>query len=187
MTTRPVHSGKIQTPVRILTDETGATAVEFGVVAVPFLLILIGLLEMGLMFAAGAVLQGGTQEAGRMVRTGQIQSAGDPEAAFRDALCNHVDTLIDCNDLTYEVIELGEAGFQGASAVEPVINEDGVMQPRPFDPGTEDSVVLVRAAYLYPIKTPLFAALLADSAGNRKLFMSTVVIRNEPYAFTEGS
>lgn len=187
MCIRRARQGAHPLLARSWTDETGTTAVEFGIVAIPFILILVGLLEMGLMFAAGTVLEGGTQEAGRMVRTGQIQAAGDPEAAFRAALCDHVDTFMNCDDLTYEVIELGDAGFHGASAVEPVIDEDGVMHPRPFDPGEENSVVLIRAAYLYPIKTPLFAHLLADSAGNRKLFLSTVVIRNEPYAFTEGS
>jgi len=167
-------------------DETGATAVEFSLVAIPFMFMLIGLIEMGLMFAAGAVLHGGTADAGRLVRTGQIQAAADPEAAFEQALCDHVSALMACADITYEVVNLGEEGFQGASAVAPVINDDGDMQPRPFDAGEQNTVTLIRASYRYPIKTPIFAPLLSDTPDNKKLFMSTIVIRNEPYAFDEG-
>jgi Flp pilus assembly pilin Flp len=169
------------------TDENGATAVEFGLIGVPFLILLIGLLEMCIMFAVGASLHGGTAVSGRLIRTGQIQAAADPQIAFEEALCEHVNILMPCGELTYEVINIGDEGFRGASVLEPDIDDDGEMNPRGFDPGKQNEVILIRAAYRYPIKTPMFAPLLSDSAGNTKLFMSTVVLQNEPYAFdTEG-
>lgn len=166
-------------------DENGASAVEFALIAIPFIYLLAGILEMCLMFAAGAILHGGTGEAGRLIRTGQIQSTADPQAAFEEALCDHVGIFLDCEAIVYEAIHLDEEGFAGASVVEPDINDDGEMQPREFDPGEENSVILIRAAYNYPIMTPLFADFLSDAPNNTKLFISTLVLKNEPYKFTE--
>lgn len=166
--------------------DDGATAVEFGLLAIPFIYMLVGILEICMMFAAGAVLEGGTGAAGRLVRTGQVQAEADPEGAFRDALCDHVNILMDCDDLLYEVIDLGAGGFGGASVIEPDINEDGEMNPREFDPGDDESVVLIRAAYYYPILSPIFADLMSDAPNNTKLFISTIVIQNEPYQYQDG-
>lgn len=174
-----------QTTKSFIKKDDGSTAVEFVLIAIPFTYLLVGILEMCLMFAGGAILHGGTADSGRMIRTGQVQAAADPQSAFEDALCDHVSLVINCNELVYEVVNLGEDGMQTASAVEPILDEDGNMQPREFDPGQQDTVTLVRVAYRYPIKTPMFAEFLSDTPDNKKLFMSTVVIKNEPYQFIE--
>lgn len=169
-------------------NDNGATAVEFAFFAIPFVFLLIGMVEVGMMSTAGTLLQGGTDNAGRLIRTGQIQEAGDPEAAFRDALCDEVHLLINCDNLVYEVIKIDDDdGFSGAAAnivlLQPALDEDGNLEGQGFDPGAENSLVLVRAAYRYPLMTPFVAPFLGDERDGKRLLLATTIIQNEPYEF----
>ena len=166
-----------------ITDERGVTGIEFAFVALPIAIMLIGMAEMSLMFAAGSALHGATEVAARQIRTGAVQTSGDPQQTFDNLLCEHVDTYISCEELMYEVIDMPDGSFSTASNYQPDFDEEGELQAVGFSPGVENDVVLIRVAYRYPIKTPLFQPLLSDLPGNRKLLMTTVVLQNEPYNF----
>lgn len=162
-------------------NKKGSTAVEFSLVAIPFIFLLIGIVETSLMFAGSSILQGATQQAARMIRTGQVQQSGeDPEEMFREVLCEHADTLLDCTRIQYEVITM-EGGFTDFSEFPPEFNEDGDLEGRGFTPGGVNDVVLIRAIYRYPLMTPIMGNLMADGPDNTKLMISTVVMENEPY------
>ncbi len=162
----------------------GATAVEFALVAVPLMYLLIGIIEMSLMFAGMSILHGATNEGARMVRTGQVQTTtGDPEDLFRSAVCAHADTLLSCNRLQYEVVHI--PNFANVESYAPQINENGDFVPRPFDPGGVNDTVLIRTYYRYPLLTPLIGHLLADGPDNTRIMMSTIVLQTEPYALED--
>src|SRR3546814_9108371 len=52
-----------------LRDERGSALIEFALIAPPFFLLLIGTLEVSMMFFASAVLEGATKEAARQIRS----------------------------------------------------------------------------------------------------------------------
>ncbi len=54
----------------------GATAVEFALVAAPFIALLMALVQTGLVFFAERVLDETVEEASRIIMTGQAQSGG---------------------------------------------------------------------------------------------------------------
>ena len=54
-------------------NEDGTAAIEFGIVALPFLMFVIGLLGLGLYFLAGTQLEYGVEAAARKVRTGEAK------------------------------------------------------------------------------------------------------------------
>src|ERR1700689_5481534 len=60
----------------------GATAVEFALVAAPFLALLVGILQSALVFFASRVLDEVTEEASRNLMTGQAQQGGVTQANF---------------------------------------------------------------------------------------------------------
>ena len=71
--------------------------------------LLIGTIEMSLMFAASANLHSATNDASRLIRTGQAQqSGGDAEDVFANKLCEGVNVILDCSKLQYEVIAMGD-------------------------------------------------------------------------------
>ncbi|HAJ89575.1 MAG TPA: pilus assembly protein [Rhodospirillaceae bacterium] len=160
--------------------EDAATAVEFALVAFPFFYLLVGIIELSIMFAAMSTLDAATNDAARLIRTGQVQQTnGDPRQMFEDVLCGKVKGFIPCNAIQYEVITMD--GFSDFASYPASFDEDGNLQSAGFDPGSVDDVVLIRAAYRYPLLTPLLGAAFADSPHNSKLMITTVVLETEPY------
>lgn len=170
-------------------EDDGVTAIEFGIFAVPFLLLIMGILEIGIMFGAATVLNGATEDAARQIRTGQAQTSGDAEGTFRTLLCGNLYALIDCNTLNYHVVKLDDdEDFQSA-----IVNPD-IMPPvydleeptsfttTGFDAGEQNDRVIIRVSYEYPLYTPLAGPFFSNTPeGNRHLLISTVIIQNEPY------
>ncbi len=158
----------------------GVTAVEFSMVGVPFVLMTIGIIEMALMFTSQSVLQEATFTASRLIRTGQLQSApgGNQEQMFRDAVCGFASILIPCAKIQFQVTEV--PSFSDATDEPPTFDEDGNLEDTGFDPGAENSIIVVRVVYNYPIRTPLMRPILATRGDNRTM-MSTIVLQTEPY------
>lgn len=167
--------------------EDGVAAVEFALIATPFFLILIGILEVAMFFAAGTVLEGGAAAASRLIRTGQLQAEADPEAAFRSALCDHVSAMIPCQRLQYEVIMMEEGTFGAAADYEPEFDDDGNLVPSAFSMGGASDVILVRTVYRYTFLTPFLGGIITGNANrNWSVHMATAVIKAEPYDYEGG-
>ena len=62
-------------------DESGVTAVEFALVGLPFLIMVIGIIEMSLMFTSQSLLEASTSQAARQIRTGAVQQGGGEDAS----------------------------------------------------------------------------------------------------------
>jgi len=165
-------------------NDRGVVAVEFAMIALPFFVLLFGMIEMALAYTASYMLEGGVVEAARLLRTGEATDSGDAESAFRTKLCDQVGTLIPCGDIVYESIPLD--GFSSAADAPPQYDENGNLVSQGFNAGSSDSVVMVRAFYRYYFMTPFIADLIGDSSGSSIAMMSTAVIRNEPYSFNGG-
>lgn len=164
--------------------EDAATAVEFALVAFPFIYLLVGIVELSLMFAAMSTLDAATNDAARLIRTGQVQQTnGDPQEMFEDLLCSKINVFLSCSGVQYEVITMN--GFSDFASYPASFDEDGNLQSSGFDPGSVDDVVLIRAAYRYPLLTPLLGAAFADGPNNTKLMVTTVVLETEPYDVRE--
>jgi Flp pilus assembly protein TadG len=156
----------------------GAAAVEFAMIAFPFIFLTIGIIELSVMFLTQSVLHDATFSASRMIRTGQLQMAGGSQETFEDEVCNTASIIIPCNELQYQVQAL--PSFSDAEDIPPEFDDEGKLQNTGFDPGEENDVVLIRVAYNYPVKTPLMQPILANNGATRVMF-STIVLRTEPY------
>ena len=94
-------------------SETGATAVEFALVAGPFFLVLGVIIETGLMLFSEYSLQTAVQDSGRLIRTGQAQNSGFSVATFKAAICGTAGVLMDCdNKVTVYVNHSGQTFAQ---------------------------------------------------------------------------
>lgn len=165
-------------------NDRGAAAIEFSVLAVPFIILLTGIVETTLFFATGVVLEGATNSAARTIRTGQVQAAANPVNEFEDVLCGQVSLMISCQNLQYEVMTIPDNSFLNVAALGPVFDEDGNLVPRGFSTGGSSDAVLVRVVYRHEFLTPLLGSIMTDDPDVPLMtLMSTVVIRNEPYRF----
>ena len=157
----------------------GATAIEFSLLFMPYLLISLGIMELSLMFLSASLVEGATDAAARLIKTGKVQqTTGDPQQMFRDALCEFATVLVDCNEMVIEVTNIDSYGDFSP----PVYDGNGDLIPQGFDPGGSNSKVVIRVAYRYEMITPIVGPLL-NGPGGSTLFMSTIVMQSEPYEF----
>ena len=164
----------------------GTTAVEFALVGIPFVLMIVGTLEMSLMFTAQALLHESTFTAARLIRTGQIQTGEveGGETAFREAVCDFAALMIPCDRIQFQVQQV--PSFGDAQDLPPAeYDEDGNLEDQGFDPGSVSEIVLIRVAYNYPVITPFMQPFLAESGKSTRTMLSTIILQNEPYEFEE--
>lgn len=160
---------------------SGVAAVEFSLIGLPFILMTLSVVEMAIVFTSQSVLQNATFSAARLIRTGQLQQGqrGDPEQAFREAVCDFAELAIRCDNIQFSVSRLDD--FSDADDLQPEFDEDGNLENTEFEPGAENDVVLIRVVYNYAITTPIMQQVLSDVGGNRRSLMSTIILQTEPY------
>lgn len=164
-------------------NEEGSTAVEFAIVGIPFIFMIIGIIEMALMFTTHSLLESSLSQAGRQIRTGAVQ-LGAGQDFFRDTLCENAALLIPCAQLQYQVVAL-EDFSDAADFPDAEFDEEGNLEDQQFDPGGVSDVVMIRVAYRYPIKTPLMQPLLTNNGDFSRILLSTMVLQSEPYEFED--
>lgn len=168
-------------PVRLATRfaraERGATAVEFALVSIPFLLLVMAMIELGLVFLVSLTLENAIIDAGRTIRTGEAQGAKITAADFKTAVCAKMNWLGDrcAGALSLDVRTYADFASVSAS------NASGtVPDPVSWDPGKAGSIVLVRGYYTWPLVTPLMNTGLQSANGKRIIYAATAFM-NEPY------
>ncbi|MFK7793358.1 MAG: TadE/TadG family type IV pilus assembly protein [Devosiaceae bacterium] len=166
---------------RFIKQPSGATAIEFGLVALPFFFLKMAIIETAFIFWAGQTLESGVGQAGREIRTGQVQSQGLGEAEFRTLMCVEIGVLFDCDArlaidvqrvATFDALDLTERPVDGAG------NFNGAFG---FDPGVGSETVIVRAYYRWPVLFNFLGLDAADIGGRQRLLVATTAFRNEPF------
>jgi Flp pilus assembly protein TadG len=159
---------------RLLRQQDGAAAVEFGMVAAPFLALLFAIMETALTFFAGQTLETALADSSRLIMTGQAQSQSLTQATFKDAVCARIYGLFDCSKVYVDVRTLGSFG----AAVPPPLDADGNYVPMQYSPGGPSDIVVVRLFYQWPVYVSLLDKM---GTGGKRLLVATAAFRNEPY------
>ena len=182
-----VRGGLLRPFNRIAASESGATAVEFGLVAAPFLALLVALLQTAMVFFAGRVLDEITDQASRYIMTGQAQSANMTQAGFKNYLCTGTNTtglvssLFSCSNFMINVQNY--SSFSSASTTTPTLtfNNGNVSNTWSWSPGNPGDIVVVQVMYQWPIVLGPLGFNLSNLSNGKRLLVSTAVFKNEPY------
>lgn len=160
-------------------------AIEFAIVAIPFVYMMVAIIELSLMFTSASLLESATSAAARQIRTGALQESADAgpaqEALFRSVLCDNASALLSCDDIGVEAINIGS--FSSYEDFLPQYDEQGNFVPQGFDAGGVSDVILIRTFYRYTFMTPLIGQFLGAGGSGTQTFMSTIVLQTEPYKF----
>ena len=161
--------------------DKGSAAIEFAFVAPVFFILLMGTIEAGIVFFAQATLQNAINEVGRMVRTGQVQTANMSQSDFRAKVCSLVAPLMACDGKL--MIDVESFSNYGSVNFGSPLTGSGTLNSgmNNFSTGAPCSVVLVRGFYTWPVFTPGLDWFLANMAGNFHLLSAAAAFRNEPY------
>lgn len=159
----------------------GSAALEFGVIAPVFFILLMGIVENGVIYFAGSTLQYATNEAAREVRTGQAQTASMTQAQFRTMICNNISPILACN-ANLQIDMESYTGYTAASFGSPT-DAGGHLNSalNNYQPGTACNVVLVRSFYTWKVLTPGLSVFLTNITGGYHLISATAAFRNEPF------
>jgi Flp pilus assembly protein TadG len=167
--------------VRFRREESGATAVEFALVAVPFIALMFAIFETALAYFAGQMLETAVGDAARLIRTGEAQQQGLTAATFKDKICTELALLLDCaNGVRVDVRKFST--FAAMTLAWP-LDADGKLKwdDFVFQPGSGSDIVLVRAYYEWPLFLTMLGTNLQNVSNGKHLIGAAVAFRNEPF------
>src|SRR6201996_7655341 len=171
----------------LIGDSRGATAVEFALIAAPFLALIAGLVQVFLIFFAQSVLENAVRASARQILTGQVQtadaslSATAAQTAFQQTVCNNANVLFTCAGLMVDV-EVAN-NWSSANTAMPALTYDGsgnVSNSWQFNPGNAGDIVVVRVMYLWPVFFGSLGINWANQANGTREIMASAAFQNEP-------
>ena len=168
-------------------DRKGATAVEFALIAAPFLAIIAALIQTFLLFFAQSQLELAVRQSARQILTGQVQTQdasltlAQAQTAFHQIVCNNGAMLFNCAGLMVDV-QVASA-WSAANTGMPTLtfNAGGaVTNTWQFNPGNAGDIVVVRVMYLWPVFFGPIAFNMANQANGTRMIMASAAFQNEP-------
>jgi Flp pilus assembly protein TadG len=174
--------------LRFKRNERGATAIEFAFVAVPFLGLMAGIIELGFLFMGSVAMDNAMAQATRRIRTGELQNAAGADGAakelnriaFRDEVCDGMGFMAaDCKTkLTIDVRTAVQ--FNDLSVPNPIQNGSFNPGALEFETGGPSTIIIVRAYYRWTMFLPLMNQALERLPGET-LLVSATTFQTEPF------
>ena len=160
-------------------DRKAASALEFALLALPTILLLLGILEVALVYVGTFSLEEAVDYGARLVRTGQAQ---DWDATtFKNNMCTALVPPLTCSGLQVDVTSNYDS-FNDVTSSDPLNADGSLKNDFSYNPGGSGQIVVVRAYYDWPLiaKFPKGIA-LSNMANGDRLLEATAVFRNEPF------
>jgi Flp pilus assembly protein TadG len=167
-------------PRSFVRRQDGAAAVEFALVAAPFLALLFAIMETAIVFFAGQALETAAADSARLIMTGQAQTQGFDKAKFKTEVCKKIYGLFDCANGVYVDVKTFP-DFASVNMPKPVDANGKFVDNMGYQPGGPGEIVVVRLFYQWPVYVSLLGFNLADMADGKRLLAATAAFRNEPY------
>jgi Flp pilus assembly pilin Flp len=187
---------------RLRRDEGGATAIEFGIVAIPFLMLVFGIVAVGLYFFTAFSMEHAVEQAARQIRTCSFRSAnaglGMTTREFKETVCSFAPKYVDCGGkVRVHVINIadetsgnpGGTGFSGASLLPACTQVNGNLVTENTNTTTRvtaaaNSIALVSVCYQFDLVSSIPFIKLGNMSGSNSneaaLIRAATTFRVEP-------
>jgi Flp pilus assembly protein TadG len=189
---------------RLARDENGVTAIEFGMVGVPFFMMLFGIMGVGLYFFSVFNLENAVETAARPFRTGEsrtlypltdaaaiIKSKTD----FKTAVCGQLAPFFDCdNKLRLQVVNVTELQKTNPAAVPSIgqcLSKSVPTAPVPdilipaadtkFDATKQSDTMVVTVCYEMDLLQFIPFIKLGNMPSGATMLQASTAFKNEPY------
>jgi Flp pilus assembly protein TadG len=187
---------------RLRHDREGAAALEFALLAVPFMLLIFATFETFFAFAGEQLMANAVETMARKLRTGEItfgqgKITDKTEAEFRQLFCDEISILNMCSEteaLSEEKLHLDVRQFasfadmpRGVPKVSADTYSDLDTSDFAFSPGGANSKNMLRAYYRWQIMTDLMRPYITNIRPANKpvptdfLIVQTAAFENEDY------
>jgi Flp pilus assembly protein TadG len=167
---------------RFVRREEGSSAVEFGLILLPFIAMMFAIMETALVFFAQQTLETAVADSARLIMTGQAQTQSLTAATFKNAVCARIYGLFDCQNGIYVNVQT-YSSFGGITYTPPLDSHNNLVTSNfVYQPGGPGDIVVVQLYYQWPIYVSLMSlGNLSNMSGNKRLLVATAAFRNEPY------
>ncbi len=173
---------------RFRRSQEGATAVEFAFISIPFMMLLVAILETALVFWTSQVLEEAVSQTSRRLLTGEALSrytgsAAANTVAFRNDVCANSPGLVDCSKLiidvrAYSSFSGAKTGVDGSNPITAGgLNTTGFGYTAP----QPSQIVVVRAVLEYPLYFTYWSSSLANIGSGRRGIVASATFRTEPF------
>jgi Flp pilus assembly protein TadG len=171
---------------RFRTDTDGATAIEFGMVAVPFFFFVFMLTGFALYFFTMNSLDKGVDTVSREIRTGQAQKKGLKVKEFKDKICLNSGNWIDCTKAsvfvdkpnTWSLLQQRTCFNSDGTVIANTANDEDLISQYS---GAADQIVLVTICYQWDFAKKIPFISFLPGISNMKKLQATIAFRTEPY------
>ncbi|MDZ7824643.1 MAG: TadE/TadG family type IV pilus assembly protein [Ahrensia sp.] len=167
---------------RFFKNRDGATAIEFSILALPFLMIVFAVIETSVSFTAQQLMSNTADQLGRQIRTGQISAASKTQAEFKQLICDKISLLVSsgCPELEFDLKSY--PNFASVPKTIPmsspkVLNTAGFS----YSPGGSGTINQLRIFYRWPIMTDLMKQHMAGLENGKTLLFASTTWQNEPF------
>lgn len=184
---------------RLGKSESGSTAMEFGILAIPFFLIIVATIETFVAFAGEQLLESAVDSMSRKLRTGEITfNMGLPtdlnEAEFNTEFCNEISLMLSCDGIgtadqklfvdlqtvtNYSSIDASVPKVTSANYSELDTSGFG------YNPGGSGTINMLRVYYKWEVTTdvirPYITNIRPSSGSEYYLMVATTAFQNEGY------
>ena len=117
-------------PRRFVRRQDGAVAVEFGLILLPFLALMFGIMETALVFFADQTLETAVADSARLIMTGQAQTQNLTATTFKNAVCARIYGLFNCQAGVYVDVRT-YSSFGGITYTPPLDNNYWIKMRHP--------------------------------------------------------
>ena len=170
-------------------EENGTTAIEFGMVSVPFFMLLFALVGFAMYFWTTNSLDKGMDQTSRLVRTGEAQKTNMTVTDFKTKLCAAAGDWIKCNKVQVFVQKFPDwnsvqpqACLDGNGAV--VTNTaSGGDQIAQYSGGSSD-IVIVTTCYKWEFTQSIPFLNLGQMSDKSMMLQAATAFQIEPYTPT---
>ncbi len=180
------RSGSKTKIAKFTADSSGTTAIEFGMVALPFLMFAFGIMGTGLHFFTQNSLEHAVESTARKIRTGQAQQNGTTVSEFKQMIVDEAGPMIDVSKLQVhlqtgaewtDVTPTGCLDNSGTQTSGTGNSGDAIGQHA----GGAGEVVMVTICYEWDLASAMPFLQYGNMGNGSAMIQASTTFRTEPY------
>jgi Flp pilus assembly protein TadG len=166
-------------------DDGATTAVEFALVAPLVIALILGAIQIAVIYLAQAELENAAEQAARLVLTHQAPASGSAgQASFNSAVCGYLPALFTCSNVMVDLqAQAISANSSDALILTPPTLTYGssgqVTNAWNYNPGSQGQLMILRVMYQWPVFAGPLGLVFSDLANGTLFMSSTQVFQNE--------
>jgi Flp pilus assembly protein TadG len=165
---------------RVKRDDSGATAIEFSLVALPFFALMFAIIETSFTFFTQQSLDTAVEIVARQIAVGALTEANTNKEQIKEHICDKIVGFFDCSGK----LKVDVRPYDRWDANRPSMTiEDGTIDSEQFDfkTGSASKIMLLRAGFVHKSFTDFFAPTTSGLPSGSRLILSTAAFRVEPF------